>query len=420
MICKSISLKSFRNLEDESCSFCDGVNLLWGKNAQGKSNILEGVYFFARGKSFRGAKEKELIKFGGGAAYLSLTFQKDADTFPVELSAEIPAAGKKTLLRNGGKLPCVRDMIGDFRAVLFCPSHLSLVGGAPAVRRNFMDIALSQLYPAYLESLSKYKRLLLQRNALIKDCQIKKMRPGEEIWQAYAAQMTELACEIAAKRFAYMSRLNTSVHDIFQSMTGGRESPTLTYRSELLQKGFAAPEQESAAGAETESGTEFGSAALSETDPMTADIPYANESDEKTAADIIFTDGKSRIYKLLTENIDREIKNGATLFGIHKDDISVKLNEKQAKLFASQGQQRSIALAMKLAEGEISKEIGGEYPVFLLDDVLSELDGERRNFVLSKLHGRQIIVTSCEPELFYGGGADRLIHIENGKIMGTE
>ena len=385
-------------MEDESCSFCDGVNLLWGKNAQGKSNILEGVYFFARGKSFRGAKEKELIKFGDSAAALSLTFHREGDVFPVELSAQIPAAGKKTLLRNGGKLASVRDMIGDFRAVLFCPAHLSLVSGAPAVRRSFMDIALSQLYPAYLENLAKYKRLLLQRNALIKDAQTKKIKPHEEIWQAYATQMADLACEIAAKRCAYMARLDLAVSELFENMTGGRETPKLVYRSELLQKGAFA----------------------SDTADAADEVDEADEADERDAKNLIFTDGKDRIYRLLTENIDREIRNGATLFGIHKDDIAVKLNEKQAKLFASQGQQRSIALAMKLAEGEISKELGGEYPVFLLDDVLSELDGERRDFVLSKLRGRQIIVTSCEPELFGGGGADRLLHIENGKIMGTE
>ena len=178
MVCKSISYRSFRNVEDERCEFCDGVNLLWGRNAQGKSNMLEGVYFFARGKSFRGAKERELIGFGESSASLSLTFERESDRYPVTLGAEIPAAGKKVLSRNGGKLSGIRDMIGDFRAVLFCPMHLTLVSGGPAIRRGFMDIALSQLYPAYLESLTRYKKLLAQRNALIKDAGMK----NEQVW----------------------------------------------------------------------------------------------------------------------------------------------------------------------------------------------------------------------------------------------
>lgn len=374
MICTKISFEAFRNIENETLELCPGVNLLWGRNAQGKSNMLEGVYFFARGKSFRGAKEKELILFGHDRSHISLDFERDGDTYPVNLDAVIPTAGKKTVSRNGGKLPGIRDMIGDFRAVLFCPMHLTLVSGGPAIRRNFMDIALSQLYPAYLESLTAYKRLLAQRNALIKEVQIRKTPPAKEIWEAYALQMAELSADICARRFAYMTDIDGAVAQLFSQMTGGRETPALSYRSEAL----------------------------------------TDDPDE------IRTAGRDSVYRSLCENTEREIKYGATLFGVHKDDIAVKLNGKEARLFASQGQQRSIALSMKLAEGEMSKKIGGEYPVFLLDDVLSELDGERREFVLSKLSGRQIIVTSCEPDLFSGGGADKLIHIENGRIIGTE
>ena len=368
MICKSISFDSFRNIEKESCSLCEGVNLLWGKNAQGKSNMLEGIYFFARGRSFRGAKEKELVRFGEELASLTLTFKKDGDRHPVELCTRIPTSGKKFFSRNGGKLNSVRDIIGDFRAVLFSPSHLSLVCGGPSVRRGFMDIALSQLYPSYLEALTLYKRLLLQRNALIKNVQLNKLSPTSEIWEAYALQMSKLSLEIAETRKKYTESLNTAVCELFCTMTNGTETPSLIYKSEAT----------------------------------------------------VDSDTESSLYRMLTENLSREIKYGATLFGVHKDDISVKLNGKEARLYASQGQQRSLALSMKLAEGEISKEISGEYPVFLLDDVLSELDSTRREFVLSKLRSRQIIVTSCEPDLFSGGGADRLIHIENGKIIETE
>ena len=155
MKCNNISFSSFRNIENESLSFSDGVNVLWGRNAQGKSNILEGIYFFARGRSFRGAKEREMIRFSQSAATLSLEFSKEGDRYPVSLSANIPADGRKTLYRNGARLSGSKEMMGSFRAVLFCPSHLTLVSGGPALRRSFMDIALSQLYPAFLDSLSR-------------------------------------------------------------------------------------------------------------------------------------------------------------------------------------------------------------------------------------------------------------------------
>lgn len=372
MICSSISFCNYRNISLETVSFSDGVNVLFGDNAQGKSNILEGIYFFARGRSFRGAREREMIRFGEKQAQLSLSFQKDSAQYPVTLEADLPHTGKKVLRRGGARLSGVREMIGSFRAVLFCPLHLSLVGGGPALRRSFLDIALSQLYPAYLDSLSRYNRILAQRNALIKSGVMGDMA----VWEVYARQLAHLGADIAARRCAYMSKLEKYVADIFAGMTEGREAPRLTYQSGAL------PEDTSDA----------------------ADIRSA---------------GEERLFAALTGSIEREVRYGATLYGIHKDDISIRLNEREARSYASQGQQRSLALAMKLAEGEMAKTVGGEYPVFLLDDVLSELDGQRREFILRSLTGRQIIVTSCEPAYFDTGAADavRLLHVQDGAIL---
>lgn len=376
MKCKSINFNSFRNIEAETCSFTDGVNVLWGKNAQGKSNILEGIYFFARGRSFRGAKEKEMIRFGEKSANVTLEFIRDNDKYPVSLAANIPEDGRKTLYRNASKLQGSKEMIGQFRAVLFCPSHLTLVSGGPALRRSFMDIALSQLYPAYLDSLSKYNRALLQRNALIKKAQSAgRSSYDTAIWETYAEQMATYGADVASRRLDYMRELSSTIEELFFEMTDGREKPAFIYRS------FASGEEEE----------------------------HVKEN------------AKSKLFDLLCANIDREIAVGATLYGAHKDDIHVKLNGKDAKTYASQGQQRSLALSMKLAEGEMSRRLSGEYPVFLLDDVLSELDGDRRAFVLKSLSGRQLIVTSCEPDIFRTMGADaRLLHIENGKIINTD
>lgn len=367
-----ISYQDFRNIKDETLELSEGVNVLYGNNAQGKSNMLEGIYFFARGKSFRGAKERELISFGKEFARLSLEFKREKDKYPVTLSAAIPQSGKKLIERGGAKLSSIREMIGDFRAVLFCPAHLSLIGGKPALRRNFLDIALSQLYPAYLDSLSRYNSALRQRNALIKEVQAYKGAPPDMgMFEVYAEQMSHYGADIAKWRMVYMKSLGEHINALFDTMTNGRETPSLSYRSVTL---------------------------------------VSEEGTDETAVD------QNKLRTALLDNIEKEIRYGATEYGIHKDDITVKLNGKDAKTYASQGQQRSLALSMKLAEGEMSKEIGGETPVFLLDDVLSELDSERRAFILSKLKDRQIIVTSCEPDLFQGGKADRMIHIESGII----
>lgn len=364
MKCLGITLSDFRNIENEKCEFSDGVNVLWGRNAQGKSNMLEGIYFFARGRSFRGAHEKEMIAFQKKCALLSIDCIKDEDTRPVTLSAELPSIGRKTLYRGGAKLTGIKEMIGSFRAVLFCPAHLTLIDGGPALRRSFLDIALSQLYPAYIDSLSRYNRALMQRNSLIKRAAIEKV--DTSLWEIYAEQMSVFGADIAERRAKYAGEIERFITEIFCEMTDGKEAPTLDYRSVLCSG--------------------------------------EHEIDPK------------RLYNSLISETEREIRYGATLYGIHKDDLAIKLNGRDAKLYASQGQKRSLALSMKLAEGEVSRLVSGEYPVFLLDDVLSELDGARRGFILSKLGGRQIVVTSCEPDIYSDGKADRLIHIENGKI----
>lgn len=374
MKCLKIAFSSFRNIASESCSFSDGANLLWGKNAQGKSNILEGIYFFARGRSFRGAREKDMISFGENEAQLSLDFKKDGDSLPVNLSAVLSQTGKKVLTRTGAKLSGTKEMIGNFRAVLFCPAHLTLVSGGPALRRSFMDIALSQLYPAYLDSLSRYNRALHQRNALIKQAQ--DMPIDSSLWEIYAEQMSALAADIASRRLRYMTELDGYVAELFDSMTSGREVPRLDFSTVLQKEG----------GGEEE----------------------------------IKGEGRKRLEAMLCDNLKREIAYGSTLYGTHKDDFGVLLDKKEAKLYASQGQQRSLALAMKLAEGEASRRAGGEYPVFLLDDVLSELDEGRRGFILSKLSDRQIIITSCDSDVMekYLGGV-RLIKVDGGRLTDT-
>ena len=382
----SIHYTDYRNLADCRVEFAPGVNVLWGMNAQGKSNILEGIYYFARGKSFRGAHDRELIRFGAPFARAELTCMRDGHEYPTTLEAYLPKTGKKRFTKNGVQLSSVVELMGHVRAVLFCPAHLSIVTGGPLERRTLMDVALSQLSPAYLNHPRRYAKLLTDRNALIK------LASGgqsvtEAEWEVYAEQMSIHGARIAAYRQEYVSLMADAVNDYFSAMTGRREVPSVAYQSHAvgeedepcpLLTGTPGEEQPSIAGME------------------------------------------ARLRERLTIHREREIAAGVTLFGTHKDDIRLMLNEKEARLYGSQGQQRSMVLAIKLAEGAIAARCaelhGGETPVYLLDDVFSELDGSRRAFLMEELGERQIIVTSCEPDVVAAKERVRFCQVENGGV----
>ena len=363
----------FRNLQNVSIEFSGGVNVLWGMNAQGKSNILEGIYYFARGRSFRGAKDVDLVKFGEEAARFGITFTHDGSDSETKLSAAISSAGRKKLYRNGANLRGAAEMLGNFRAVMFCPSHLSIVSGGPAERRAFLDIAIAQNSSRYVYYLSNYRRFLAERNALLKRAE-SGVSVSKEEWETYAEQLSVAASEIFVQRDDYCKMLTGDVSGYFRDMTGGAEQPELIYVSHVG----------------------------SDADTYSSKEAY-----------------RAGLFEKLTNNVERECAAGSTLWGPHKDDVSILINGKEAKLYASQGQQRSVALAMKLAEGEISRRMSGEYPVFLLDDVFSELDAGRRAFIMECLRGRQIIVTSCEPSVIPDGdGEIAFFEVKGGETVG--
>lgn len=390
MTVTSVKYQSFRNLSETSLAFSPGVNVLWGMNAQGKSNILEGIYYFARGRSFRGAKDRDLIMFGRDFARAEIGFAREGASKPTSLSVMIPQTGKKKLMRSGAPLSGPAEMLGSFRAVLFCPSHLSIVSGGPAERRAFLDIAISQTSQSYILFLSRYKKYLAERNALLKRYSAG-IKVSREEWETYAMGLSSASEEICDARRKYCELLNSDVKEYFEKMTGGRETPELRYTSHLDGSDASAS-------------------------------PHGNASEDGETADTGSDGGRELLYRKLTENIEREAAAGSTLWGPHKDDIKITVNGRDARLFASQGQGRSIALCMKLAEGEISRRLTGEYPVFLLDDVFSELDEVRRAFIMEELHGRQIIITSCEPSAVpaaYDGEGAKFFRVSGGDAAGS-
>ena len=334
MLLKKIIYENYRNIQSAEIIPEQGVNVLQGFNAQGKTNLLEGIYYFACGKSFRGANDRELIRLGQSYASVSLTF--DGGERERNHQIRLFSEERKICLKEGIKISRMSDFIGVFRAVLFSPEHLSIVKDGPGCRRNFLDLAISQLYPAYMASLSKYKKLLMQRNTLLKDTEISGFY---DLISVISMQMAKEAAFISAHREKYVATLSEKVAEIISDMTCSREK---------------------------------------------AAISYGAARDE------------AAYNVLLSKNLVKEIAAKTSLYGIHKDDIEVKLNGLDSRVYASQGQQRSLALAMKIAEGEISKNVSGEYPVFLFDDILSELDVKRKDFILSGLQGKQVILTCCE------------------------
>ena len=385
-VCHIIEIENFRNIGSASVAFTEGVNLLHGDNAQGKTNLLEAVYFTALGKSFRPVKEAELIRFGEESARVVNRFSDSVRQ--QSLSFRLFAGrGHRIVEQNGLKIGRMSEMVGAFRVVLFCPEHLSLIQGGPELRRNYLNVALSQLRPMYLQSLQRYNKLLKERNALLKRApeDMATFKATEPMW---SAQLAHEAAIITIHRARYVSQVNDHVKACFSDMMtkyeGGDELPELTYQPTL--------------------GSEW----------------LESHKDDPD----LFTNGQrleERYLELLTTRHDREIGAGATLWGIHKDDVKITLNGRPARLYASQGQQRSLALAMKLAEGWVSAyESAGDMPVFLFDDVLSELDAHRRDYLVQEMKGRQVIMTACDPAAADFGGAVNLIHVDGGRYTQKE
>ena len=366
MICNGISVGNFRNIASADVAFEPGVNILHGENAQGKTSLLEAIYFVSLGRSFRSAHEADLIKFGEDYARVSLDF---ADSLRNQnITVFLSRDKRRHVEQNRVKVTKMSDIIGQFRAVMFCPEHLSLVKDGPSERRAYLDVAISQLRPLYLKSLQRYSQILRQRNQLIKSAYFDRKSFDDTI-EFWSSQLAHEAAVISKFRLWYSKLADEHVKRSFLRMTGEREIPELIYVG-------------------------------------------SSKQESESYADVDYTEKK--YFDLLMSAHDREISQGATLYGIHKDDLEINLNGKSARIYASQGQQRSISVTMKLAEGEICRTDCGEYPVFLLDDVLSELDGRRRAFLQSEMQERQVIMTTCEQ--IERAGNVNVVTVKNGEF----
>ncbi len=343
MTVKKIKVLNFRNIEKCEIEFSPGVNLLYGNNAQGKTNIIEALYIFSRGRSFRRGDDSDLIKFGEEGFNIYIDYESKLGKESLEYSLFGKERRRK---KNGYKIGRVSDMIGSFRSVLFYPDDLSLVKEGPDKRREFINIAISQYSQSYLKNYSDYKKTLENRNCLIKFLNKGFYVDRAEI-DSWSESLAEYASFIYIERINYLKKLEVYIKRFMEEISLGKEKIEISLHS---------------------------------------DIEEITDIREKA----------KEIYKeKYKNNLEKEISAGITLYGPHRDDLKILINGKEARLFASQGQQRSIVLSMKLAEGEVIREICGEYPVFLFDDVLSELDEKRRKYILEGKGNKQIIITSC-------------------------
>ena len=368
MYCKRVKLTNFRNVSECELEFCDGINILAGENAQGKTNLLEAIFYASVGRSFRASSTSEMILFGKRNATVSIDYVSDVREKGDNITIQLFSDKKKIVEKNHLRVERLSDIVGSFRSVLFCPEHLSLIKDGPLERRNYLDIAISRISPKYIRSLQRYAYFLKQRNALIKSATQNRAVFDATI-DLWSEQLAAEAAEISFMRLQFIKRVGSIVSSCFEDMTGKKESVEIIYR---------------------------GSASLT--------------GDEYLDRELV----KQKYISLLSSSHEREIIVGSTLWGVHKDDIEIKLNSKNARAFASQGQQRSLALALKLAEGEICREEFGDYPVFLFDDVLSELDETRRDYMIRFATGKQVIITTCEMAVLDKLHADKKIFVENG------
>lgn len=361
---KRLELKNFRNYKEETIELPSGASVFLGQNAQGKTNILEAVYYAALGRSHRTSADVELIRWDEGEALLSLDFFRMSAENKLEF--RFFRDSRRKIFRNGAPVR-MKDLVGTINAVLFSPEDLFLIKGAPAGRRRFLDMEISQADPSYFYDLAVYTRLLTQRNTLLK-----RVRDGEAdeseipLWDV---QIVPRAVNLIKKRIDTVKKLDELASGTQREISGGREKLSLRYELH---------------GADGD---------------MTKDLfSWYNEK--------------------LAESLRLDIVRGVTRFGPHRDDLAFFVNGTDLRAFGSQGQQRTGVLSLKLAELAFFKEETGEYPILLLDDVMSELDRDRREKLLSFIRGEkmQALITATDEAYFPAGSFGNFFCVSHGTV----
>ncbi len=363
-----LASRDYRNLREGEIFPCQGVNVIYGGNAQGKTNLLESLWLFTGGHSFRGSKDSELPRLdpatgkNGPGAALELEFHSEGRDQEAKLFIE---NGRRSSVINGVKKKTGSALMGKVRAVIFSPEHLLLIKEGPARRRSFLDGALCQIKPSYAALLNAYRRALLQRNALLKDLsRFPDLLDTLEIWDQ---RLAKLGSQVMEERKKYTERISPDIQMVYSGIARGQEQVFVSYSP---------------------------SVGLGES---------IEEMEENFLKELIRTRAS-------------DSRSGFTSAGPHRDDLDITINGASARAYGSQGQQRSAVLAMKLAEAQALSGYAGEAPIVLLDDVMSELDQHRQDYLLNHLHGRQVFITCCSPDTVGLMETGMRFQVENGVV----
>ena len=332
MILKSVALSHFRNYDDLYMEFDKGTNILYGDNAQGKTNVLESIYVSGTTKSHKGSKDRELIQFGQEESHIRTIVEKGGIDYQIDV--HLKKNKSKGIAINRMPIKKASELFGILNIVFFSPEDLNIIKNGPSERRRFLDVELCQLDKIYLYNLTKYNKILNQRNKLLKDINFRpELLDTLAVWDM---QLIEYGKKIIRTRKEFVEELNGIVYEIHKNISGNKEELILKYEPDVLEENM---EQE------------------------------------------------------LARCREKDLKFGQTNTGPHRDDLCFMIKDIDVRKFGSQGQQRSCALSLKLSEIELVKKSIKETPILILDDVLSELDSNRQNFLLNSIHDIQAIIT---------------------------
>jgi DNA replication and repair protein RecF len=358
-----IYLKNFRNYSEQTVNLNENVNIIYGKNAQGKTNLIESVFLCSTGRSHRTIKDNELIMEGKNSFSVRIDGMKD--DIPFDISIHYEKGGKKVIKVNSLKIRRFGEMIGVLNTVIFSPDDLQIVKKGPAERRRFLDILISQTNPSYFYNLQKYQKTIKQKNALLR--KFDKAAGGIELLHVFNQKQAEIGSRIIQERIEFIDEIKEKIQENHSKLTKDKEIIEIKYISSA-----------------------------------------GRDSQEENV-----------LFKFLDNNTKNEIRNQACLYGPHRDDMEIYVNNSDLRSFGSQGQQRTAVLSLKLTEIQLIREKTGHSPVLLLDDVMSELDISRKRYLLDNIDTRQTLITGTEKRT-YSAFEDKTtyLHVVNGTVEG--
>ena len=352
MYIKEITLQNFRNYKNEKIELNENTNIIFGDNAQGKTNILEAIFMLGLGKSFRTNKEKELIKENEKNSKIEIKFVKNNREEKIKLEI----TDKKRFFINDIPVKKISEIVGKINIVLFSPEDIEILRNEPIKRRKFLNIMISQLRPIYIHLMSEYNKSLEQRNNYLKQIKYEnKSKNNLEIWDE---QLIKLGTKIYEYRKEFIEKINKKIKEIHSKITDNKENIEIKYKTNISKENY---------------------------------------------------------FKKLKENIELDIQKGYTSIGIHRDDFEIIINGKNVAIYGSQGQQRSSIISLKLAEAEVIYDEIEEYPVILLDDFMSELDKKRIHGFIKNIKNNQVIIT-CTEKIRLDTMVYNLYKVENATV----